>query len=92
MKNEFGQVIPMSAWRSSGGFPSAMNRPAAEQTVKALVYPEDGEYIVVFGQPPYMWRRHRSLKEVEQTYFYFDWSVPQEVQTAGNVPVLVGKL
>ena len=92
MKNEFGQVIPISAWRQSGGFSSCSNRPAAEKLVKALDYPEDDEYIVVFGQPPYLWRRHASLEEVEQTYFYFDWSVPPAAQDTGNAPVLVGKL
>ncbi|HWR42847.1 hypothetical protein [Sporomusa sp.] len=92
MKNEFGQVIPISAWRKGGGYVASASQVAAEQTVKALVYPEDGEYIVAFGQPPYLWRRHSSLEEVEQTYFYFDWSVPQEEQDIGNAPILVGKL
>lgn len=92
MKNEFGQVIPVSVWRKSGGNVVLSNRTDAEQTVKALVYHEQDDYIVTFGQPPYLWRRHSSLEEVEQTYFYYDWSEPPEDENRGNGPVLIGKM
>lgn len=92
MKNEFGQVIPISAWRKGGGYITSSSRADSEQTVKALVYHEDDDYIVTFGQPPYLWRRHSSLEEVEQTYFYYDWSVPPEDDNRVNGPILIGKL
>jgi hypothetical protein len=92
MKNEFGQVIPISAWRKTGGCALSPSRVGSAPTVMAMVYQEDGDYIVTFGQPPYLWRKHNSLEEVEQTYFYYDWSVPSNENSTGAGPILIGKL
>lgn len=83
-----GKVIPIAAFRRSAGRCVTVT----EQPVKAFVYHEGGKYIVAFGQPPYLWRKHDSLEEIRQTYFYFDWSEPENEQDIGRTVMLVGKL
>ena len=87
-KAVMGKVIELADYRGAADYLELQ----PDQNVQAIVYQEAGEYIVAFGQPPYLWRRHSALAEVRQTYFYFDWSEPPAGQELGRAILLIGEL